>query len=487
MISMTQVSVFRHPLAAPLLVGLVLRVVAAWTGYGIFASDDYTHVIEMAWRWLEEPELQYNSRIRSELLARLVWVVFAAIRFFGVRDPTLVLQLLYTVFGLYSLLAIAPTYRLAQARFGDDAARVAAWLTAVEAALPRLSTRALISMASIPPLLWGLVWVERGTRIEVDSRWRALALGGALISVAALFRFQIGLLFLTLVVWMLFKIPRAQRLYSTLVFCAGGLVGLLAQLGLDLHAFGSPTPAPWLYLKYNMEESSRFGVAPWFSYAGMFILLTLPPATIALAPGIWRAARRYSLLSAPFAVFFVFHSAIGHKEERFLFPLIPIFLILMAPALLQSYRAGGWRRGMVRYFWIINAVLLVGASISDAHRNVVAPMVNAGRDPRVTEFYAVGHMLFPRYYLGESTRGSRLNDVPALLERWSEQPPSGTVRILFNRPPSDDELARIRSQATSCGTERWSHSDAVDRLLVWVNPIGNKRRRGPKRVVDCHF
>ena len=54
MTSMNPASVFRHPLAAPLLVGLVLRVVAAWTGYGIFASDDYTHVIEMAWRWLEE-------------------------------------------------------------------------------------------------------------------------------------------------------------------------------------------------------------------------------------------------------------------------------------------------------------------------------------------------------------------------------------------------------------------------------------------------
>lgn len=487
MTSMNPASVFRHPLAAPLLVGLVLRIAAAWTGYGIFASDDYTHVIEMAWRWLEEPELQYNSRIRSELLARLVWVVFAAARFLGVRDPTLALQLLYTVFGLYSLLAIPPTYRLARARFGDDAASIAAWLMAVEAALPRLSTRALISMASIPPLLWGLVWVERGTRSDVGSRWRALAVGGALISVAALFRFQIGLLFLTIVVWMIFTLRRAERVSAISAFCAGGLLGAIAQLGLDLHAFGSATPAPWLYLKYNMEESSRFGVAPWFSYAGMFILLTLPPATIALGAGIWRAARRYPLLSTPFAVFFVFHSAIGHKEERFLFPLIPIFLILMAPALLESYRAGGWRRGLVRYFWIINAVLLVGASISDAHRNVIAPMIDASRDPNVTEFYAVGHMLFPRYYLGESTEGSRLNDVPALIDRWSERTPNGTVRILFNRPPSDEELARIRSRAASCATERWSHSDAVDQLLVWVNPIGNKRRRGPKLVIDCHF
>ncbi len=470
----------RSPLFGPLAAGAAVRLVAAWSGWGIFASDDYTHVIEMAWRWLEDASLPFNSRIRSELAARIAWVVFRGARSVGIDGPEGLLKMLYTVLGAYSLIAIPGVYALTRTRFDESSARTAAWLMAIEAAIPRLSTRALISMLSIPPLVWGLFFAERA-RVDPGRTKMWAVLAGVLISASALFRFQLGIVFV-LVGALLAYDKRSVSVGAA--FFAGGLLGLAAQLGLDRHAFGSWTPAPLLYVQYNLEESTSFGVGPWYSYFGMFLLLTLPPATFAVAPGLWRAAKEQWLLSIPFAIFLVVHSAIPHKEERFLFPLIPIFFVALSVGLVDAWRRGGWRRGLVRWFWGANAVLLAAASISDAHRNVTTVMLEAGREG-FDAFYGVGDMLVPVFYLSDGdTAGYHVKDTKVLRTRLDASPPGERIRVLFDHTPKEWELRALGDRG-SCEPPFLSHGDLVDQLLVWVNPIGNRHRRGPKTVVDC--
>ncbi|MEM6733045.1 MAG: hypothetical protein AAF658_15920, partial [Myxococcota bacterium] len=341
----------------------------------------------------------------------------------------------------------------------------------------------LISMFSIPPLVWGMVFADRAHR-DAQGAVRNALLGGVLISVAALFRFQIGIVFI--VVFALLVLQR-RSIGVALAFLGGGLVGALAQAGLDFHAFGSLVPAPWLYIEYNLRESNRFGVGPWYSYFGMFLLLTLPPATFAVAAGMWRGEKGQWIVSIPFAVFFVFHSAVPHKEERFLFPLIPLFFVLLAAGLVSAWRAGGWRRGFVRYFWVVNSILLVGATASDAHRNVTTPMLDAGRRGDVVAFYGVGDMLVPVFYLSDGdTKGYLVRSTKILLERLDSASYQGRVRVLFDRTPKDWERAAL-AQRASCDNEFLSYGDPVDQLLVWVNPVGNRHRRGAKTVIDCVF
>lgn len=468
------------------MVGAVLRIAAAWTGYGIFASDDYSHVIEIAWDWLSQPELPFNSRIRSELAARWAWLVFLGAQAVGIDGPVDLIRTLYTVLGLYSLVAIPGAYSLALHRFGPATAKTAAWLMAAEAVIPRLSTRALLSMMSIPPLVWGLVFLDRA-RDPAPTANRNAFVGALLVGAASLFRFQLGIIFLIACGFVLAAHWRGRPLKVLTSLVAGGLIAGFAQLGLDYHAFGSWTPAPWLYVQYNMQESSSFGVGPWYSYFGMFILLTLPPATFALAPGLWAAAKRAPLLSVSIAVFFVSHSLIPHKEERFLFPLLPLFFVLMAHGLVVAWNRGRWRRGLVRTFWALNAVLLVGATVSDANRNVTTPMLEAGRSGSFTTFYAIGYMLVPRFYLSDGpTRAVSILRVDSFFEHLDKTPPTGKVRILFDRTPSEENLSDLYARAR-CDPPSMAYGDPVDRLLVWVNPIGNKRRRGPKTVIDCTF
>lgn len=441
-----------------------------------------------------DPTLPFNSRIRSELMARLVYGVFEGCQALGITDPALLLHNLYTVLGLYSLIAIPAVYHLAEGRLGRPAARTAAWLMAVEAALPRLSTRALISMASIPPLVWGLVFADRVHRHApatsgVPAGWAFGA--GLLITLGALFRFQLGIVYLTVGVLLVVAWARARGWGAAGplagAYAAAGLLGVGAQMALDWHAFGSPIPAPWFYIQYNLTGSSKFGTAPWFSYFGMFLLLTLPPVTLAVAPGLWRAARRHVVVSVPFVVFFVLHSAVPHKEERFLFPLIPLFLVLLGAALVDAWHRPGWRRNLVYTYAVLNTILLVPATLSDAHRNITTPMLEARRSGKFSTFYGVGRMLLPVFYLADELEGQRVPDVNTLLQRWEETPPTGWVRILFNRRQKEDTWAALRARATVCDTPFLSHGDLVDQVLVWVNPVGNRRRRGPKEVIDCRF
>ncbi|HSI06581.1 MAG TPA: hypothetical protein VLC93_18985, partial [Myxococcota bacterium] len=148
----------RPPWLAPFVTGAFLRVVAALAGYGYFASDDYTHVLGMAATWLDDPAAPFNSDIRSPLLARIVWACFVAARWLFGADPIAHVQVAYLVLGAFNAAAIPAVYRLTERRFGPHAALSAAWLMSAEALLPRIATRALISVVAMAPLAWGTVF-----------------------------------------------------------------------------------------------------------------------------------------------------------------------------------------------------------------------------------------------------------------------------------------------------------------------------------------
>jgi hypothetical protein len=110
---------------------------------------------------------------------------------------------------------------------------------------------------------------------------------------------------------------------------AAGAIGALSDLA------AGQVPLRWILvnLDYNMAQSraARFGASGPFAYAGLVLArlgpLGLPIACIALlVPG------RYRPLLAAAAVSFLFHSAIAHKEYRFVWLSVLALLVLAAIA-----------------------------------------------------------------------------------------------------------------------------------------------------------
>ncbi len=477
-----------------LLVGLVLRIAAALGGYGPFASDDYRYVLAPAWRWLTQPAAAYGSVIRSPLLARAVWGLFELGEALGLRDPAWLVRFAYVGLGLWSLTAIPGVHRLTRRRLGDNAAMWAAYLTAASALMPRIATRALIEVVAIPFLVWGLVLVDEARTVASaqprakDERVLAhLALqGGILLGLATLVRFQLGLVLLcaaVILVWPPRGVggrPWAWR--ALLAFGIGAAVALPLQALLDISIDRLPLATPWSYVTFNFHGAAQFGTSPWYTYLLQLVVYTAPPATLVLARPLTRSLQRHVLVSVTLVAFILFHSLIGHKEDRFLFPVLPLLFVGLGAALAETWSGARWQRFGARFFVVVNALALIGLTLSDGQRNLTTPLREVARAGKPTRLVTVGWRDLPTMYLGRDVTVVRVQDAAALLEHVSRA--AAPTHILWRHAPEPVVAEQLRVRGVLCDAGEAFAGDVGDRLLVALNAHRNARRL-PTTLVRC--
>jgi hypothetical protein len=117
----------------------------------------------------------------------------------------------------------------------------------------------------------------------------------------------------------------------------GAAVVVLAGL-LDRITWSYPFQAQFLNFWVNVVEgkANQFGVEKWTWYAAMFAHVwawAIVPMAAALL-----VARREALLVLVALAILVAHSAVAHKEYRFLFPLIPIAVLLFGLGTAEAVR-----------------------------------------------------------------------------------------------------------------------------------------------------
>ncbi len=475
------------PWTLPVLVGLVLRLIAA-RGYGYFAADDYRYVLEPAWHWLQDPAAPFPSHYRSQLLPRVVWLLFSGGRALGIEDPARLLSFAYASLGVLSLVAIPAVYALARRRFGERAALLAAWLMAAQALMPHLATRALIEVVAIVPLAWALALFDRSQLEATAPRTRYLAAAGALLGLAAMLRFQLGVLapvLVALAVWSTKKSAAPRPRVPLLGLAVGLVCAGVAEAWLDRITHDGLLAAPLAYVRFNLAHASSFGTSPWYSYAGFFLALTLPPATLALARPLWRAARAHPTVSVALLVFVVAHSLVGHKEERFMFPMLPLVFVLLGAALAELEAASSlWAKLARRWFWGVNAVALLVVTLSNSQQALIRPLVQAYRDGDIERVVHVHprRRLVPSYYLGERAELIKTASADEALSKLAQAPQRHT-RLLLDKAGFGLPQA-MTGLGYRCAAPVLSEGDVVDRLLVAIAPNKN-RRRAPLTVVDC--
>jgi hypothetical protein len=492
----------RHPLLAAVGAGLLLRLLGA-CGYGYFASDDYLYVVRPAWLWLFDADAPLPSDFRSELLPRLFSALLACGRALGLRDPARLISFGYAGLGLWSALAIVGVYLLARRRLGERAALASAWLMALQALMPRLSTRALVEVAAIPPLVFALVALEAGRARRGRAALALLAAAGALLGLGAMLRFQLGLLVPLFVGLALVRAAGdeaspgeeghrgCQRLFASLLGAAALGVGLacaaLAQGLLDWHTYGEFLAAPRRYLAFNLAHSSEFGVSPWYNYLLFFLVLTLPPVTFWLAAPFARAARRHVPVAASLGLFVAVHSFIGHKEERFMFTMLPLFFVLLGAAVVELEDQGRWRRRLARGFLAVNVVAALAIALTDGQRSSIDPLLEVtrrGETSRVLRVAQTDRQIPDAVYLASTSRFTHLRSESELLAAAREQPALPTRLLFDDAPPAAAVLATMAEQGYACGAPHLYRGDWADRLVVAVNPEKNQRRR-PTVAIDC--
>ncbi len=131
-----------------------------------------------------------------------------------------------------------------------------------------------------------------------------------------------------------------------LVGFAAFAIAILVNLGVDFWGYDCLTLTPWNYFSQNLlsHRASSFGVSPWYSYFFWMISKSGNPIgglCVLIAMFFLWVKRPTSVLTWITVPFMVLHLFIGHKELRFLFPMVffvPLILVeFFAPFLERKY------------------------------------------------------------------------------------------------------------------------------------------------------
>jgi hypothetical protein len=199
--------------------------------------------------------------------------------------------------------------------------------------------RTLSEIVAAHLLIIALYILEPGYR--VTSRQRLFS-GGALLGLVFVLRIQLGP---ALAVVALRTSWRAVR-ERALPLLAGATSVLAATGILDTVTLGYPLASVWRNLVYNVyyDASSTFGVEEWPYYLlGELGVWGGGAAALVLLAGL--GARRMPLPLAAAITILAVHSAIAHKEYRFIYPAVLFVMTLTGIGLAQL---AAWGRDWLR-------------------------------------------------------------------------------------------------------------------------------------------
>ena len=228
------------------------------------------------------------------------------------------------------------------------------------------------------------------------------------------------------------------------------------------------------YLRFNMVHSSGFGVEPWYLFVLLFLGLSLPPVFLARYRALdWRG-RYQPLLPVVlmFGMFVLAHSAVPHKEERFVIPALPLFLVLLTPLAVYLLDVGG-QRWRVVFFAVVNGAALVLLVTSPIQQNVLGVAQWLDHHHGVgTVILARNEILMPWAYIAHPVArrvGLRESDFA------EEVPADCSVAVLSLE--ASDEADRLAASGRYRPVARFTPGP-LEAAVVWLNPRHNARR-GP--------
>jgi hypothetical protein len=308
-----------------LVAAAIPRLLLAFFEHGTNHPDEIFQMLEPAHRvafgfGLESWEFQFGAR--SWLLPGVVGLIWKGLAAVGITNPLIAIPLLRLPFVALALLSIFLCARLATRLAGPKAGLFAGALLAFLPAALLMDFRTTTEAASAPLVLGALLWIMNAHP----------ARAGALLGALPFLRPTNGLLGLAVVGSLLlekrFREVGRLLLGAAPVMLAGGL--------LDYATWGRPFHHLIEYFRFNLMEGGAkgFGTEPFWFY--LWALLATAPLIALGLPALLPLARRVPLARASlFTVLasLLVHSGIGHKEIRFLLPIIPLLVALVASGL----------------------------------------------------------------------------------------------------------------------------------------------------------
>ena len=330
---------------AILIGGLLIQLLTSFFTIGTYNSDAHFHVIEYSLHQQGLPSAVDDLWERDEhLLPTLKMYMFTAyykfMNFLGVDNRYDILRIMRILIGLCNFVLF--NYILIRN-------------------IPRSKPLALYSALIIFCFSWSFPYARTGFSAEMLSsifffggmilyqHWREnkglsflrTLLVGLIMSLAFYARFQIAFAGLGFIIYLLFFQKTEWRILLGMAF--GFAIGLVANTAMDSALYGELAFTPINYFVINILEgkAASFGTSSVLFYIiELAVVLLAPLLSLVLFFLLFRGVQKY--FGDPYvlaAVFFVVaHCFVGHKEDRFLFPVFGVLPLIIGYAFMDLDR-----------------------------------------------------------------------------------------------------------------------------------------------------
>lgn len=418
------------PLYLVLIIAALVRLIAVIFSEGYAMHDDHFLIIESSQSWVDGYD--YNNWLptsegnegptgHSFFYIGLHYFLFYFLELIGITSADIKMLVVRFIHAAYSLLIPYFTYKIT-ARFGTkQTAGIVALLTAILWPLPMFSVRNLVEMVCIPPVMAGIYLIIKKEVIT----YKTVILAGLIMGLAVGVRIQsvlfIGGVGLTL--WI------SKEFWKGIAFGLFALVAIFFTQISDLFIWGIPFAEFGEYIQYNMNSDNiqSYFVEPWYKFILVVLGITVPPLSLYFLVGMfyhpfkklngkltWDSGfKRELYVYIPMLVFFIFHCFYPNKQERFILPFLPLFLIsgilgwnkmkvdFQIPSFILKVEKFSWWM-----FIVLNTIVMAVFITSSTKRPRVESMSYLSEQKDVNFFliensHSESSIMLPEFYLGK--------------------------------------------------------------------------------------
>lgn len=396
-----------HPLAVIMVSAIFFRMISVLFAKGYGMHDDHFLVLEWAQNLLDGEKINKAKPAGHSLiypgLHYLLLIVFQKINFY---KPDLIMYVVRFLHAALSMFTVYYGYKIVLFRYNKKTAAEAGLLMAILWLFPFMSVRNLIEMVCIPFIMIASYCL---VKYEHKKQLKLAFLSGLFLGLAFVFRYQTNLFVAGFAAILLLRkdFSGAVLLSSGFAFSSFFVQGLT-----DFMAYGYPFASFLHYFNDNSANAYNYTTGEWFVYFFTIMGILIPPTSLLIIYGFFSQMKKWALLFWPTMLFLTFHSIFPNKQERFILPAVPLFIIIgivgwreFADKSLFWSKHKKLHTGLWRWFWIMNTILLVVVSTTYSKKARVEVMNYLGRRNDVNaillETSDRGVAPMPTFYMGK--------------------------------------------------------------------------------------
>jgi hypothetical protein len=476
-----------NPLLIIIILALIFRCLSVIFSKGFGMHDDHFLIIEAAQSWIDNYD--YNNWLpghgnsvpsgHSWFFPGLHYLIFLLLKILHINEPQGKMYVIRFLLAIYSLITVIYSYKITKKLSNQDTANHVGLLMALLWFMPFLSVRNLIEIHCIPPLLIGIWIIINAENTNKPSLQYFFA--GLIVGIAFSIRFQT----LIFSIGLIFAILLMKKLKPAIVMSLGLLLSIAIIQGItDYIIWGYPFAELKEYITYNLHNAYSYETNVWYTYILLFIGILIPPLSLYLFFGFFYKWRRHLLIFLPTFLFFVFHSIFPNKQERFILPVLPFFIILgcigwyefMHNSIFWQKRKNLFKYSII-FVWLINLILLPIISTTYSKRARVESMCYLSKYKHIKGLVLEDSnhsspKIPPLFYLGQWVNYYNISESQPLdsLKKILPKIKKPDYILFFENKNLDIRLKNCKTLFPNITYETTIQPSFIDNILYKLNP-----------------